>query len=103
MLIDGEETLTEAIQSKVVSRQGCRPPRPLRPLFSVVGLGAGGATVYLVVGCPDKGADPVKVAAKAENTDCAQTNDISLGNAESSGGKISVDIETSSSDFRAWR
>ena len=34
-----------------------------------------------------------------EGTDCTEEDDISLGNATASGGKVSVDIDTSSSDF----
>ena len=67
---------------------------------SAVGLLGGGATAFLVQGdCPDKGKDPELVAAEADNTDCTEEDDISLGTANASGGKVSVGIDTSSSDF----
>jgi hypothetical protein len=88
------ETIKEKIQSKV-SLSAAAGARGTGVTVSVVGIGKGGATVYLVKGCPDQrtNADGMK--------DCDEENDISLGNAESSGGKISVDVETSSSDFIA--
>ena len=90
----GVETIKEKIQSKV-KLSAAAGARGTGVTVSVVGIGKGGATVYLVKGCPDQrtNADGMK--------DCDEENDISLGNAESSGGKISVDVETSSSDFIA--
>ena len=90
----GVETIKEKIQSKV-SLSGAAGARGTGVTVSVVGIGKGGATVYLVKGCPDQQTDDKGVK------NCDQENDISLGNAESSGGKISVDVETSSSDFIA--
>ena len=58
-----------------------------------MGLGAGGATVYLVNGaCADQG-------DLAEDEPCTEEDDISLGTGNVSSGKVEVDIETSSSDF----
>ena len=91
--VDGTESFTENIQSQVKLSKGSGP-RGTETTVSVVGLGAGGATVYLVQDCPDQQVTDGK-------KDCEEENDISLGNAESSGGKISIDIETSSSDFEA--
>ena len=90
----GVETIKEKIQSKV-KLSAAAGARGTAVTVSVVGIGKGGATVYLVKGCPDQrtNADGMK--------DCDEENDISLGNAESSGGKISVEVETSSSDFDA--
>ena len=90
----GVETIKEKIQSKV-SLSSASGARGSGATVSVVGIGVGGATVYLVKGCPDQRTD-----ADGEK-DCDEENDISLGNAESSGGKISVDIDNSSSDFVA--
>ena len=88
------ETLKENIQSKV-TLSATSGARGTGVTVSAVGIGAGGATVFLVDGyCPDqKLTDGKKL--------CEEEDDISLGNAESSGGKISVDIDTSSSDFLA--
>ena len=87
------------IQSKVKLSKSAGP-RGTAVTVSAVGLLGGGATVYLVQGdCPDQGKDPELVAAEADNTDCTEEDDISLGTGTASGGKISVDIDTSSSDF----
>ena len=90
----GVETIKEKIQSKV-KLSATAGARGTGVTVSVVGIGKGGATVYLVKDCPDQQTDP-DTGVK----NCDEENDISLGNAESSGGKISVDVETSSSDFR---
>ena len=96
---DVTQTFKPVIKSKV-SLSATSGARGSGVTVSVVGIGAGGATVFLVKGyCPDKGTDPAKVLADEMNTDCTEQNDISLGNAESSGGKISVDVDSSSSDF----
>ena len=87
------------IQSKVTLSKGAGA-RGTAVTVSAVGLLGGGATAFLVQGdCPDQGKDPVLVAAEADNTDCTEEDDISLGTATASGGKVSVDIDTSSSDF----
>ena len=92
---DGDTTdhsLTEAIKSKVKLSKTAGP-RGTAVTVSAVGLGGGGATVYLVDGaCPDQGKN-------AAGDDCNEENDISLGASSAAGGKISVDIETTSSDF----
>ena len=92
----GVETIKEKIQSKV-KLSAASGARGTGVTVSVVGIGKGGATVYLVKGlCPDQQTDP-DTGVK----NCDEENDISLGNAESSAGKISVDVDTSSSDFIA--
>ena len=111
-----DETPSVVIKSKV-KLSAAAGARGTAVTVSGVGLGKGGATVFLVRGaCPDQGADPGKVAELealqeddpdataddlpyADGTDCTEENDISLGNAAASGGKVSVDIDTSSSDF----
>ena len=80
-------SLKETIQS-VVSLSKGSGARGTDVTVKGVGLGAGGATVYLVNGaCADQTAD------------CEEEDDISLGTGNVSGGKVEVDIETSSSDF----
>ena len=91
----GVETIKEKIQSKV-KLSAASGARGTGVTVSVVGIGKGGATVYLVKDCPDQQTDP-DTGVK----NCDEENDISLGNAESSAGKISVDVDTSSSDFIA--
>ena len=44
-------------------------------------------------------ADDLDPEVYPEGTDCAEEDDISLGTGTASGGKMSVDIDTSSSDF----
>ena len=110
-----DETLKPVIKSKV-KLSAAAGARGAAVTVSGVGLGKGGATVFLVRGrCPDQGDDPRKLAlqdtlressgdpkAKLEGgTKCDEENDISLGNGSESGGKVSVDIDTASSDF--WR
>ena len=110
-----DETLKPVIKSKV-KLSAAAGARGAAVTVSGVGLGKGGATVFLVRGiCPDQGDDPVKLAdqdalressgdpkAKLEDgTKCDEEDDISLGNGSASGGKVSVDIDTASSDF--WR
>ena len=95
----GVQTIKEKIQSKV-KLSATAGARGTGVTVSVVGIGAGGATVYLVDGnCPDQrtNADGDKDCVDDDGNE--EEDDISLGNAESSGGKISVDIETASSDF----
>ena len=89
---DGTKDFNPVIKSKV-KLSATAGARGTGVAVSAVGIGKGGATVYLVKGCPDQQTDDKGVK------NCNQDNDISLGNAESSGGKISVDIDTSSSDF----
>ena len=107
------------INSKVSLSKGAGA-RGTAVTVSAVGLLGGGATAFLVQGdCTDQGKDPAAVAALAElqetdenakaddldpevypeGTDCAEEDDISLGTGTASGGKVSVDIDTSSSDF----
>ena len=87
-------TLTETIQS-VVSLSKGSGARGTDVTVEGVGLGAGGATVYLVDGaCADQG-------DLAEDVPCTEEDDISLGTGTVSGGKVEIDIETSSSDFEA--
>ena len=87
-----DHNLTSKIDSKVKLSKGAAA-RGTDITVSGVGLGKGGATVYLVDGlCPDQGKD-------AAGDDCEEEDDISLGNAPTSGGKVSIDVETSSSDF----
>ena len=92
---DGDTTghsLKETIQS-VVSLSKGSGARGTDVTVKGVGLGAGGATVYLVNGaCADQG-------DLAEDVPCTEEDDISLGTGNVSGGKVEVDIETSSSDF----
>ena len=110
-----DETLKPVIKSKV-KLSAAAGARGAAVTVSGVGLGTGGATVFLVRGiCPDQGDDPGKLAeqdvlressgdpkAKLEGgTKCDEEDDISLGNGSASGGKVSVDIDTASSDF--WR
>ena len=110
-----DETLKPVIKSKV-KLSAAAGARGAAATVSGVGLGKGGATVFLVRGiCPDQGDDPGKLAeqdalrestgdAKAKlegGTKCDEEDDISLGNGSASGGKVSVDIDTASSDF--WR
>ena len=81
--------LTSSINS-VVSLKPAAGARGTAATVSVVGIGAGGATAYLVQGdCPDQAADCPDNDAE----------DISLGNGTASGGKVSIEIDTSSSDF----
>ena len=85
-------SLKETIQS-VVSLSKGSGARGTDVTVKGVGLGAGGATVYLVNGaCADQG-------DLAEDVPCTEEDDISLGTGNVSGGKVEVDIETSSSDF----
>ena len=85
-------TLTATIQS-VVSLSKGSGARGTDVTVEGVGLGAGGATVYLVNGaCADQG-------DLAEDVPCTEEDDISLGTGNVSSGKVEVDIETSSSDF----
>ncbi len=82
-------TLTSTINS-VVSLKPASGSRGTATTVSVVGIGKGGATAYLVQGdCAD------------QHADCppGDAEDISLGNGTESGGKVSIEIETSSSDF----
>ena len=92
---DGDTTghsLKETIQS-VVSLSKGSGARGTDVTVKGVGLGAGGATVYLVDGtCADQG-------DLAEDEPCTEEDDISLGTGNVSSGKVEVDIETSSSDF----
>ena len=88
-----DENLTSMIDSKVKLSKGAGA-RGSEITVSGVGLGAGGATVYLVKDCADQHPD----CKNADDTE--QSNDISLGNASTSGGKVSIDVETSSSDFK---
>ena len=92
---DGDATghsLTETIQSVVTLSKGSGA-RGTDVTVTGVGLGAGGATVYLVNGaCADQG-------DLAEDEPCTEEDDISLGTGNVSSGKVEVDIETSSSDF----
>ena len=68
-------------------------PRGTAAVVTAKGIGAGGATVYLVQNdCADQGND-------ANGNECLEEDDISLGNGTSSGGVVSVSIDTSSSDF----
>ena len=84
--------LKSPIESKV-SLSAASGARGTGITVSGVGLGKGGATVYLVAGtCPDQGKD-------AAGDDCTEENDISLANSPTSGAKVSADVETSSSDF----
>ena len=86
-------TLTQIIQSAVSLSKGSGA-RGTDVTVEGVGLGAGGATVYLVNGdCADQG-------DLAENVPCTEEDDISLGTGNVSSGKVEVDIETSSSDFK---
>ena len=114
-----DETFKPDIKSKVKLSAG-EGPRGTAVTVSGVGLGKGGATVFLVQGiCPDQGSHPGRVAELedlqeddpdataddlpyATGTDCPEDDeeDISLGNGTVSGGKVSVDIDTSSTDFR---
>ena len=85
-------TLTQIIQSAVSLSKGSGA-RGTDVTVEGVGLGAGGATVYLVNGaCADQG-------DLAEDVPCTEEDDISLGTGNVSSGKVEVDIETSSSDF----
>ena len=87
-------TLTATIQS-VVSLSKGSGARGTDVTVEGVGLGAGGATVYLVNGaCADQG-------DRTEDVPCTEEDDISLGTGNVSSGKVEVDIETSSSDFEA--
>ena len=106
------------IQSKVKLSKPAGP-RGTAVTVSAVGLLGGGATAFLVVGCPDQGKNPAAEDALAllqetnpdataddldeddypHGTACGEDNDISLGTGTASGGKVSIDIETSSSDF----
>ena len=87
-------TLTQIIQSAVSLSKGSGA-RGTDVTVEGVGLGAGGATVYLVNGaCADQG-------DLAEDVPCTEEDDISLGTGNVSSGKVEVDIETSSSDFEA--
>ena len=94
---DGDPTgekFTKIIQS-VVSLSKGSGARGTDVTVEGVGLGAGGATVYLVDGaCADQG-------DLAEDVPCTEEDDISLGTGTVSGGKVEIDIETSSSDFEA--
>ena len=97
---DIDHTDDRVVINSKVSLSKSAGPRGTAVTVSAVGLLGGGATVYLVQGeCPDQGKDPELVAAEADNTDCTEEDDISLGTGTASGGKISVDIDTSSSDF----
>ena len=80
-------SLTATIQSAVTLSKGSGA-RGTDVTVTGVGLGGGGATVFLVDGsCADQVAD------------CTEDDDISLGTGPASGGKVEIDIETSSSDF----
>ena len=108
---DADEFLSASIASqvKLSSKAGARGTAVT---VSGVGIGKGGATVYLVQGnCPDQGNDPALVAMEMAlegedaklpgGTKCTEEDDISLGNGTvGADGKISVDIDTSSSEFR---
>ena len=86
------ETPKETIQS-VVSLSAGSGARGTDVTVKGVGLGKGGATVYLVNGaCADQG-------DLAEDVPCAEEDDVSLGTGNVSDGTVSVAIETSSSDF----
>ena len=92
---DGTENFYPVIESKAKLAMTAGP-RGTMVTASAVGIGKGGATVFLVKGkCPDQQTNDKGVK------DCAEEDDISLGNAGSSGGKVSVEIDTSSSDFIA--
>ena len=107
-----DETPSVVIESKV-KLSAASGARGTEVTVSGVGLGKGGATAYLVRGCADQGTDGLKVAQQEAKrvelddaeyelpggTDCTEENDISLGNGTVSGGKVSVDIDTTSSDF----
>ena len=87
------ETFKKTIES-VVSLSKGSGARGTDVTVEGVGLGAGGATVYLVDGaCADQGL--------VEDVPCTEEDDISLGTGTVSGGKVEIDIETSSSDFEA--
>ena len=91
---DDSHSLKETIQSAVSLSKGSGA-RGTDVTVEGVGLGAGGATVYLVNGaCADQG-------DLAKDEPCTEEDDISLGTGNVSGGKVEVDIETSSSDFEA--
>ena len=92
----GEHNLTSKIDSKV-KLSAAAGARGTEITVSAVGLGKGGATVYLVKNCDDQSNDCANVDADGVETE--QNNDISLGNAATSGGKVSIDVETSSSEF----
>ena len=91
---DNNHALKETIQSVVTLSKGSAA-RGTDVTVTGVGLGAGGATVFLVQGaCADQGTD-------ADGEDCTEDNDISLGTGTTEGGKVEIDIETSSDDFIA--
>ena len=70
-------------------------PRGTDITVTAKGIGKGGATVYLIQGhCADEGLD--RLGNACPETD---TRDISLGTGTSSGGGLTVDVETSSNDF----
>ena len=96
---DGDTTghsLKETIQS-VVSLSKGSGARGTEVTVKGVGLGKGGATVYLVQGeCADRHPDCTEADDSTGGND-----DISLGTGTVDGGKISVDVETSSDDFKA--
>ena len=88
----GHSVDPETIQSAVSLSKGSGA-RGTDVTVKGVGLGAGGATVYLVNGaCADQG-------DLDEDVPCTEEDDISLGTGNVSSGKVEVDIETSSSDF----
>ena len=59
------------------------------------GIAAGGATAFLVEGdCPDK----AKTCGEGTDDDDSN-NDISLGNGTASGGTVSIEVDTTSSNF----
>ena len=88
---------TVVIKSKV-SLSSDFGPRGTSVTVTAKGIGKGGATVYLVQGdCADQGVD--RLGNECLEEDSATYVDISLGTGTESGGVVSVDIDTTSSDF----